>query len=169
MTPRPLQLLIPSPSPVPEEGWAAAEDTTANNRKACGRTSHPRRSNGRVHLDFPVVPGAGVGLRRERSEPAAEAPAQLREGCSGLKLLGAWRFFYRRLCGRRIRLQCRKHRRYGGDPWLGKIPGEGNGNPPQYSCLENPADRGALWATVHAVTRVGYNLATKPPPEHQRT
>ena len=28
-------------------------------------------------------------------------------------------------------------------------PGEGNGNPPQYSCLENPMDRGAWWATVH--------------------
>ena len=31
--------------------------------------------------------------------------------------------------------------------------GEGNGNPLQYSCLENPADRGAWWATVHGVTK----------------
>ena len=31
----------------------------------------------------------------------------------------------------------------GFDPWVGKIPGEGNGNPLQYSCLENPMDRGA--------------------------
>ena len=30
--------------------------------------------------------------------------------------------------------------------------GEGNGNPLQYSCLENPTDRGAWWATVHGVT-----------------
>ena len=30
-------------------------------------------------------------------------------------------------------------------------PGEGNGNPLQYSCLENPMDRGAWWATVHRV------------------
>ena len=30
-------------------------------------------------------------------------------------------------------------------------PGEGNGNPLQYSCLENPMDRGAWWATVHGV------------------
>ena len=30
-------------------------------------------------------------------------------------------------------------------------PGEGNGNPLQYSCLENPTDRGAWWATVHGV------------------
>ena len=31
--------------------------------------------------------------------------------------------------------------------------GEGNGNPLQYSCLENPMDRGAWWATVHEVTK----------------
>ena len=36
---------------------------------------------------------------------------------------------------------------------LGRIPGEGNGNPLQYSCLENPMDRGAWWATVHRVTK----------------
>ena len=40
-------------------------------------------------------------------------------------------------------------------------PGEGNGNPPQYPCLENPLDRGAWRATVHGVARVGHNLATK--------
>ena len=34
----------------------------------------------------------------------------------------------------------------------GRSPGEGNGNPLQYSCLENPMDRGACWATVHAPT-----------------
>ena len=33
------------------------------------------------------------------------------------------------------------------------IPGEGNGNPLQYSCLGNPMDRGAWWATVHGVAR----------------
>ena len=34
----------------------------------------------------------------------------------------------------------------------GRSPGRGNGNSPQYSCLENPMDRGAWWATVHGVT-----------------
>ena len=43
-------------------------------------------------------------------------------------------------------------------------PGEGNGNPLQYSCLENPMDRGAWQAIVHWVVRVGHDLATKPPP-----
>ena len=37
-------------------------------------------------------------------------------------------------------------------PGLGKSPGGGNGNPLQDSCLENPMDRGAGWATVHGVT-----------------
>ena len=36
---------------------------------------------------------------------------------------------------------------------LGRSPGGGNGNPLQYSCLGNPMDRGAWWATVHGVTK----------------
>ena len=39
-------------------------------------------------------------------------------------------------------------------PGLGKSPGEGNGNPLQYSCLENPMDRGASRATLHRVAKV---------------
>ena len=34
-----------------------------------------------------------------------------------------------------------------------KLPGEGNGNPLQYACLENPMDRGAWWAAVHGVAK----------------
>ena len=41
----------------------------------------------------------------------------------------------------------------GSIPGLGRSPGEGNGNPLQYSCLENPVDRGAWRATVHGVTK----------------
>ena len=41
----------------------------------------------------------------------------------------------------------------GSIPELGRSPGGGNGNPLQYSCLENPMDRGALWATVHRVAK----------------
>ena len=40
-------------------------------------------------------------------------------------------------------------------PGLGRSLGEGNGNPLQYFCLENPMDRGVWQATVHGVTRVG--------------
>ena len=41
----------------------------------------------------------------------------------------------------------------GSIPGLGRSPGEGNGNPLQYSCLENPMDGGAWWATVHGVEK----------------
>ena len=49
-------------------------------------------------------------------------------------------------------------------PVSGRSPGEGNGNPLQYSCLENPMDRGAWQAVVHGVTRVGHDWAAKPSP-----
>ena len=50
----------------------------------------------------------------------------------------------------------------GSIPGLGRSPGEGNGNPLQCSCLGNPIDRGAWWATVHRVARIGmtYNIIT---------
>ena len=38
-------------------------------------------------------------------------------------------------------------------PGLGRSPGEGNGNPFQYSCLGNPMDRRAWWATVHGAAK----------------
>ena len=53
----------------------------------------------------------------------------------------------------------------GSIPGPGRSPGEGNGHPLQYSCLGNPMDRGAWWATVHGVAKgsdVTYS-ALKPP------
>ena len=41
----------------------------------------------------------------------------------------------------------------GRSPRSGRSPGKGHGNPLQYSCLENPMDKGAWWATVHGVTK----------------
>ena len=56
----------------------------------------------------------------------------------------------------------------GGDPGsipeLGRSLGEGNCNPLQYTCLENPMDRGGWQATVHRVARVRHDWATEPPP-----
>ena len=50
----------------------------------------------------------------------------------------------------------------GSIPGLGRSPGEGNGNPLQYSCLENLMDGGAWWAKVHRVakgrTRLNFNF-----------
>ena len=48
----------------------------------------------------------------------------------------------------------------GSIPGLGRSPGEGNGNPLQYSCLENPMDGGAWWATVHGVAKSRTRWAT---------
>ena len=42
-------------------------------------------------------------------------------------------------------------------PGSARSPGEGNGNPLQYSCLENPTDRGAWWATVNRLQRVRHD------------
>ena len=50
----------------------------------------------------------------------------------------------------RICLQCRRPGFY---PWLGRFPGEGIGNPLQYSCLENSIDRGTWQATLHGVAK----------------
>ena len=47
----------------------------------------------------------------------------------------------------------------GSIPESGSSPGEGNGNPLQYSCLENPMDEGAWWATVPGVTKSGTRLS----------
>ena len=38
-------------------------------------------------------------------------------------------------------------------PSLGRCPGEGNGYPLQYSCLKNPMDRRAWWATIHGIAK----------------
>ena len=59
-----------------------------------------------------------------------------------------------------------------------KSTGEGNGNPLQYSCLGNPMDRGAWWATIHGVSKSvllkarskltsQYDLVTKPQQQQQ--
>ena len=50
---------------------------------------------------------------------------------------------------KKIHLQCRRPRF---NPWVGKIPWRRQGNPLQYSYLENPMDRGGRLATVHGVT-----------------
>ena len=47
----------------------------------------------------------------------------------------------------------------GSIPGLGRSPGEGNGKPLQYSCLENPMDRGAWWAIVHGVAKSQIRLS----------
>ena len=62
------------------------------------------------------------------------------------------------LSGKEATCQCRRRSSISGS---GKSPGEGIGSPLQYSCLGNPMDRGAWWATFHGVKRVQHNSATK--------
>ena len=55
--------------------------------------------------------------------------------------------------GSEVKASARNAGDLGSIPGSGKSPGEGNGNPLQYSCLENPMDGGAWWATVHQVAK----------------
>ena len=55
--------------------------------------------------------------------------------------------------GSEVKVSARNAGDMGLIPGSGRSPGEGNGNPLQCSCLENPMDGGAWWATVHGVTK----------------
>ena len=55
--------------------------------------------------------------------------------------------------GEKPTFQCRRHKRRGFNPWVGKMPWSRNGNPLQYSRLENPLDKGDWLATVHGVAK----------------
>ena len=62
------------------------------------------------------------------------------------------------MCGLPRQLSGRESAFQAGDagsiPCSGRFPGEGNGNPLQYYCLENPMDREAWWAAVHRVSEL---------------
>ena len=55
--------------------------------------------------------------------------------------------------GKESTCQCRRCKRCGFDPWVGKIHRVGNGNPHHYSCLENPMSGGVWWVTVLGVAK----------------
>ena len=59
--------------------------------------------------------------------------------------------------GKEPTCQCRRCRDVSSIPRLERWPGEGDGNPLQYSCLENPMNRRAWWVTVYGVARVGHD------------
>ena len=63
--------------------------------------------------------------------------------------------------GKEVACQCRRCKRQGFDPWVGKIPWRRAWNPLQSSCLENPTDRGAWRATVYGLTESDTTEATK--------
>ena len=55
--------------------------------------------------------------------------------------------------GKEHTCQCRRHKRHGFNFWVRKIPWRRKWQPTQHSCLENPMDRGAWWATVHGAAK----------------
>ena len=63
--------------------------------------------------------------------------------------------------GKKSSCQCRRFRRCRFNPWVGRISGEGHGNPLQYSCLENPMDRGGYSPWGHNESDL-----TEHPPTH---
>ena len=67
-----------------------------------------------------------------------------------------WRYF---LVAQPVKNLPAMQETWGSIPVSGRCPAEGNGNPLQYSCLRNPMDKGAWWATVHGVQRVGHDQA----------
>ena len=68
-------------------------------------------------------------------------------------LLHSFRCFTNGVNGKEPTYQYRRHKISGFHPWVRKIPGEAYGNPFQYSCLENPMDRGIWQTTVQRVTK----------------
>ena len=54
----------------------------------------------------------------------------------------------------------------GSIPGLGKSPGDGNGKPLWYSCLENSMERGSWWTILHGIATFQHNLVTKPHHHH---
>ena len=56
--------------------------------------------------------------------------------------------------------KCRRHKRHGLDPWVGKIPWRRHGNPLQYSCLKDSMDRGAWWTTFYRDAKSWARLST---------
>ena len=62
-----------------------------------------------------------------------------------------------KFCGKGTSCQCRRHKRYSFDPWVGKITWRRAWQPLQYSCLENPMDRGVWQAIVHSIKRVQHD------------
>ena len=86
-------------------------------------------------------------LERFPGWPILEAQAC---GLSGTNLTPS-SGFPRGASGKEPVCQCGRRERLGIDPWVRRSPGGGHGNPIQYSCLENPIDRGFLPAIVHGI------------------
>ena len=90
-----------------------------------------------------------VDVRRQVSNP--DASCWVLQKCDNVHQ--RWEGFPGGTVVKHLPVNAGDARDLGSIPGSGRSPGEGNGNPLQYSCLENPMDRGAWWATVHGVAK----------------
>ena len=86
--------------------------------------------------------------KEETTSSAHVQSEELRSSSSKASLV-AWGF----PGGSEVKASARNSGDPGSIPGSGRSPGEGNGNPLQYSCLENPMEGGAWWATFHGVAK----------------
>ena len=110
--------------------------------KPCKCTEANQYSISKVYLIFSCDKRSTKLYQIRASEEYLLAKAQALTLDASLSKYG----FSRWCSGKESACQCRR-------PGLGTSPGEGNGNPLQYFCLENPMHRGARWATVHGVAK----------------
>ena len=106
------------------------------------------------------VPGSILGVRKSHvALPIGKGSWEMQslKGQSGPLLQSCyyviWSGLPRWLSGKESACQCRRCRICYFNPVVRKIPGKGNGNPLQYSCLGNPMDRGVLRVIVHGVAK----------------
>ena len=109
-------------------------------QKSQCRISPRLRANILVTVTIPLVFDLG-----DAQHTHTQVYIDLTSHCSCVSLLTSiWSLWTSRVAQQwRIHLQCRRHRRRRLHYWMGKIPGGGHDNPLQYSCWENPMDRGA--------------------------
>ena len=127
-------------------------DHTMSSPFHSGHTLMPQRHSGHSH-PHPMgqVPSALSSLGGLQSQ--ARAPSLLKIPTIKLHSRASW-------VGGSISKQLACNMGYPGlIPGSGRSPGEGNDNPLQYSCLENPMDSGAWQATVHEVERAGHDFS----------
>ena len=101
-----------------EEGWNHKQNASEN--QSSFSSSHVRQ-----RLEFHGLKKIGYGITNQK---ISDISILISDGFPG---------------GSDSKSVCLQCGRPGFNPWVGKTPGEGNGNPLQYSCLENPMDRGA--------------------------
>ena len=110
-----------------------------------------------------IIEETVISIFSWKMESCCKFPQLLTEELPYLRPLAVCLEFSAGASGKEPACQCGRHQRYRFDSWVGKMgrsPGEGNGYPLKYYCLENSMDRGAWRATVYGVTKRWHHWAT---------